>query len=253
MNIEVSVCNSRAFPVRFCRTPVFTRACSNNGLVSFFFSPLPFSLSLFPASVLVSGECTTLRPAVWTIGERAEVKGWRRREGERGRARHNKYNGWASSWRESPGDFAGFCNWNASRGGGKQGTRRINAIPLLYFATPSSQVEERQLNGMSKAILVPFLVPFVSSVSFLSFLSPSILFFFFLFYSFHLPFRYFLFRFILVRDDIFGETRVLLYSHIVRTRFLGKSLNVDVGSGFWLDQDRKRVNGSGVASLWIYI
>lgn len=85
---------------------------------------------------------------------------------------------------------------------------------------------------MSKAILVPFLVPFVSSVSFLSFLSPSILFFFFLFYSFHLPFRYFLFRFILVRDDIFGETRVLLYSHIVRTRFLGKSLNVDVGSGF---------------------
>lgn len=187
MNIEVSVCNSRAFPVRFCRTPVFTRACSNNGLVSFFFSPLPFSLSLFPAFVLVSGECTTLRPAVWTIGERAEVKGWRRREGERGRARHNKYNGWASSWRESPGDFAGFCNWNASRGGGKQGTRRINAIPLLYFATPSSQVEERQLNGMSKAILVPFLVPFVSSVSFLSFLSPSILFFFFLFYSFHLP------------------------------------------------------------------
>lgn len=111
------------------------------------------------------------------------------REGERGRARHNKYNGWASSWRESPGDFAGFCNWNASRGGGKQGTRRINAIPLLYFATPSSQVEERQLNGMSKAILVPFLVPFVSSVSFLSFLSPSIL-FFFLFYSFHLPFAF---------------------------------------------------------------
>lgn len=176
------------------------------------------------------------------------------REGERGRARHNKYNGWASSWRESPGDFAGFCNWNASRGGGKQGTRRINAIPLLYFATPSSQVEERQLNGMSKAILVPFLVPFVSSVSFLSFLSPSILFFFFLFYSFHLPSA-----FSLLSISIHSRSRwylwrdTLLYSHIVRTRFLGKSLNVDVGSGFWLDQDRKRVNGSGVASLWIYI
>lgn len=189
MNIEVSVCNSRAFPVRFCRTPVFTRACSNNGLVSFFFSTLPFSLSLF----------LSFQPPFWSAESaprfvqlcEPSVKGQRwkdgGREGERGRARHNKYNGWASSWRESPGDFAGFCNWNASRGGGKQGTRRINAIPLLYFATPSSQVEERQLNGMSKAILVPFLVPFVSSVSFLSFLSPSILFFFFLFYSFHLP------------------------------------------------------------------
>lgn len=187
MNIEVSVCNSRAFPVRFCRTPVFTRACSNNGLVSFFFSTLPFSLSL------------SFQPSFWSAESaprfvqlcEPSVKGQRwkdgGREGERGRARHNKYNGWVSSWRESPGDFAGFCNWNASRGGGKQGTRRINAIPLLYFATPSSQVEERQLNGMSKAILVPFLVPFVSSVSFLSFLSPSILFFFFLFYSFHLP------------------------------------------------------------------
>lgn len=187
MNIEVSVCNSRAFPVRFCRTPVFTRACSNNGLVSFFFSPLPFSLSLSFQPPFWSAESA---PRFVQLCE-PSVKGQRwkdgGREGERGRARHNKYNGWASSWRESPGDFAGFCNWNASRGGGKQGTRRINAIPLLYFATPSSQVEERQLNGMSKAILVPFLVPFVSSVSFLSFLSPSILFFFFLFYSFHLP------------------------------------------------------------------
>lgn len=112
MNIEVSVCDSRALPVRFCRTPVFTRACSNNGLcVSFFFS----ALSLSPASVLVSGECTTLRPAVCTIGERAEVKGGVEEGRVKGgggvdRARHNKYNGWASSWRESPGDFAGFCN-----------------------------------------------------------------------------------------------------------------------------------------------
>lgn len=80
-------------------------------LCLFFFS----ALSLSPASVLVSGECTTLRPAVCTIGERAEVKGGVEEGRVKGgggvdRARHNKYNGWASSWRESPGDFAGFCN-----------------------------------------------------------------------------------------------------------------------------------------------
>lgn len=76
-----------------------------------------------------------------------------------------------------------------------EGSRRINATPLLLRrglplfgdSAQPSQVEERQLNGMSNAILVPFLVPFFTLyVSSVSFLSPSVLFFFlflFLFFS----------------------------------------------------------------------
>lgn len=114
-----------------------------------------------------------VQPTVCASGERAEVNGERWMEGEKrmkedererrmvARARYNKYNGWASSWRESPGDFAGFCNWNAFRGRAKQGTRWINAALLLlcrgclYFATRLAA--ERQLNEMSDAILVPSL------------------------------------------------------------------------------------------------
>lgn len=191
MNIEVSVCDSRALPVRFCRTPVFTRPLFKQWtLVSFFFHS-PF-LSLCPAFVLVrehyaSSSCAHHRwkgrgERGWAKRERESKIGWKRV------GRHNKYNGWASSWRESPGDFAGFCNWNAS--GGEQGTRRINAtllllrgLPLFRDSAQPSRAKRRQLNGMSKAILVPFLVPlsllYVSSVSFLS-NSPLVLFFFIL-------------------------------------------------------------------------
>lgn len=110
----------------------------------------------------------------------------RREEDERerrmvARARYNKYNGWASSWRESPGDFAGFCNWNAFRGRAKQGTRWINAALLLlcrgclYFATRLAA--ERQLNEMSDAILVPSLpspsFPFAVTLRYMRLLSVS--------------------------------------------------------------------------------
>lgn len=148
------------------------------------------SLSLISVS---SSRGYHVQPTVCASGERAEVKGerWmegekRMKEGERerrmvARARYNKYNGWASSWRESPGDFAGFCNWNAFRGRAKQGTRWINAALLLlrrgclYFATRLAA--ERQLNEMSNAILVPSLpspsFPFAVTLRYMRLLSVS--------------------------------------------------------------------------------
>lgn len=148
------------------------------------------SLSLISVS---SSRGYHVQPTVCASGERAEVKGERWMEGEKrmkedererrmvARARYNKYNGWASSWRESPGDFAGFCNWNAFRGRAKQGTRWINAALLLlcrgclYFATRLAA--ERQLNEMSDAILVPSLptpsFPFAVTLRYMRLLSAS--------------------------------------------------------------------------------
>lgn len=148
------------------------------------------SLSLISVS---SSRGYHVQPTVCASGERAEVKGewWmegekRMKEDERerrmvARARYNKYNGWASSWRESPGDFAGFCNWNAFRGRAKQGTRWINAALLLlrrgclYFATRLAA--ERQLNEMSDAILVPSFpspsFPFAVTLRYMRLLSVS--------------------------------------------------------------------------------
>lgn len=93
-------------------------------------------------------------------GEAAvQRSGWARscEKGESGgrqswQPRHNKYNGWTSIWRESPGDFAGFCNWNAFRGGTEATNttdkRRFpSLLPSLYFA--SRVAVESQLNGMS--------------------------------------------------------------------------------------------------------
>lgn len=195
MNIEVSVCDSRALPVRFCRTPVFTRACSNNGLcVSFFFSAL--SLSLQPPFWSAESAPRFVQLCVPSVKGQRWKEGWRK-------------GGWkgAEGWTEQ-----GTTNITGGRAAGEsrpvisqdfvietllevEGSRRINATPLLLRrglplfrdSAQPSQVEERQLNGMSNAILVPFLVPFFTLyVSSVSFLSPSVLFFFlflFLFFS----------------------------------------------------------------------